>query len=72
MVSSFFKADEAGGAITLGDNPKYASTIMTRNYFEEDKSLGKNDFSNNTFEWLYLLSHEVRHLETYREGRILF
>ena len=49
------KADEAGGAITLGDNPKYASTIMTRNYFEEDKSLGKNDFSNNTFEWLYLL-----------------
>ena len=57
------KADEAGGAITLGDNPKYASTIMTRNYFEEDKSLGKNDFSNNTFEWLYLLSHEVRHLK---------
>ena len=36
---------------------------MTRNYFEEDKSLGKNDFSNNTFEWLYLLSHEVRHLK---------
>ena len=57
------KADEGGGAITLGDNPKYASTIMTRNYFEEDKSLGKNDFSNNTFEWLYLLSHEVRHLK---------
>ena len=57
------KADEAGGAITLGDNPKYASTIMTRNYFEEDKSLEKNDFSNNTFEWLYLLSHEVRHLK---------
>ena len=57
------KADEAGGAITLGGNPKYASTIMTRNYFEEDKSLGKNDFSNNTFEWLYLLSHEVRHLK---------
>ena len=57
------KADEAGGAITLGDNPKYASTIMTRNYFEEDKSLEKNDFSNNTFEWLYLLSHEVKHLK---------
>ena len=57
------KANETGGAITLGDNPKYAFTIMTRNYFEEDKSLGKNDFSNNTFEWLYLLSHEVKHLK---------
>ncbi len=61
----FYKDESGGGAITLGGLPLEKDLIiMTNNYFENPKTglYPFHSYGNDIYEWLDLLSHEVRHI----------
>ena len=59
-----YKASEGGGAVTIGGSNPYATDIyLTENFFEAGNYPKNVNFSNSIYDWLELLSHEVRHID---------
>lgn len=59
----FYKANEGGGAITLGHNSFNANITYTENYFSDDpKSYDNHGFGQDIYRWLSISSHEVGHI----------
>ena len=59
-----YKASKGGGAVTIGGSNPYATDIyLTENFFEAGNYPKNVNFSNSIYDWLELLSHEVRHID---------
>lgn len=60
----FYNAKEGGGAVTIGGRNSFATDIyLTENFFDAGKYPKNADFSNSVYDWLDILSHEVRHID---------
>ena len=59
-----YDTNQGGGAITLGEGPYSAAIYLTENYFEDNPTAyNNNGYGQDLYNWLWLLSHEVKHLD---------
>lgn len=59
-----YDTNQGGGAITLGDGPYSAAIYLTENYFEDNPTAyNNNGYGQDLYNWIGLLSHEVKHLD---------
>lgn len=59
-----YDTNQGGGAITLGEGPYSAAIYLTENYFEDNPTAyNNNGYGQDLYNCLWLLSHEVKHLD---------